>query len=206
MRLKQITENVADDPRINSKIDAALAAFDDAKQTQLLDALDALKMAGEAGLSPQEWAVNVKKLYPDEAIDLADLLKTAVKTFPFAVARIGDRRYGWREDALAAVDPNKAAAFKSQVRLAGETMKAAEELGEFTTAALAMKLHQQLGMDAMQAMAYVEHWVSQFLGGKIEKIGQDRYRIHVERPKSAEDHVQSLRDLINKVGKGDRID
>lgn len=58
----------------------------------------------------------------------------------------------------------------------------------------------------MQAMAYVEHWVSQFLGGKIEKIGQDRYRIHVERPKSAEDHVQSLRDLINKVGKGDRID
>jgi len=198
MKLRHLRENISLDPKINDKIEAALAAYPKAVQTQLLDALDALKMAGEAGLSPSEWAAKVSELHP--GVNMAELLKTAVKLLPFAIERIGDRRYGYRENMLGGVDPMMAAAVRSQVKLAGMAMEAMAELGEFTTGDLADRIAGMTGMPAEQAQAYAEHFIAQFLGGRVTPMGDDRYRVNMDPHKSAADHVQDLKDMIKRAG------
>lgn len=198
MKLRHLRENISLDPKINDKIEAALAAYPKAVQTQLLDALDALKMAGEQGLSPQEWAQKVAELHPD--VNMAELLKTAVKLLPFAIERIGDRRYGYRENMLGGVDPMMAAAVRSQVKLAGMAMEAMKELGEFTQEDLADRIAGMTGMPAEHADAYAQHFIAQFLGGRVEAMGPDRYRVNMEPHKTAADHLQDLKDMIKRAG------
>ena len=204
MKLRHLRENVSHDPKINDQIEAAIAAFPKSVQTQLLDALDALKMAGEQGLSPQEWAAKVRELHPD--VNLAELLKATVKAFPFAVDRIGDRQYGYREDALGGIDAGTKAAMKSQVRLASEVMRAMEAMGEFSLDDIAQRIASMTGMPEEQAARYAEHVINQFQGGKIQMVGPDRYAVHGAERKSSEQHVQDLKDLIKRAGLGNADD
>ena len=86
------------------------------------------------------------------------------------------------------------------IMLAGMVMQAMTELGEFTQEDLASRIASMTGMDPTQADTYAEHVISQFLGGKVEAMGPDRYRINAETNKTAADHVQDLKNMIKNAG------
>jgi len=204
MRRKNVTESIADTPSMNHRIEQVLKGIAPAEQTKTLDALEAVKNAGAAGISPAAWANAVKSLYPDEDFSMSDLLKSTVRNFGFVIKRIGDKLYAWSEEDSTDgdYDPETVAAVKSQIDLGKMAIQTMKDLGEFDKNDLGKAIASKTGMPIDAATEYADHVMNQFIGGMLEKIGAGRYRVKVDEPKSAEDHVEDLRKMLRNAGLG----
>jgi hypothetical protein len=196
------SESISSRASINHRIERQLKSFNPTEQMRLLDALEAIKDAGESGLAPRAWAERIRALYPDGEFSVADLLKLAVKRFPFVIQRVGEGIYAWREQDSDVMepDPNLATAMRGQVQLASMTMQIMKQLGEFTADDLAAAISRFTGMTPDHAANYAEHYISQFLGHTVQSVGDGVYRMHAEQPRTAEQHVQALKDLLRNAG------
>lgn len=199
-----LLESIADKQSINFQIERALKAHDPAMQTKLLDALELVKDAGDAGIAVQDWAAKIRQLYPDEEFAIGDLLKTAVKEFGCCVKRLGDKRYGWTEDddtSPVNADPATRAAMGGQMQIAKITMDAMKQLGEFTAEELGAAVARATGMPASVATQYAQSVIDQFAGDTLSKVG-DRYKIRSVKTKTASDHVSDLKNILKNAGLG----
>ena len=204
---KKLKESIADKPSINFQIERQLKKHDPAMQTRILDALEAVKNAGADGIAVADWANHIRSLYPDEDFSVGDLLKTVVGNFKCCVDRVGDKRYGWHEedrDGGADVPQGVQQSIDAQMRVTKVAMTAMRELGEFTAVDLASAIAQKTGMPISSAIGFAQHIIKQFIGGTLATIGNDRYKIKSDRPKTADDQVNALKDLLKKSGLGPR--
>lgn len=197
---KRLSESVGDRPSTNLQIERLLQRHDRAAQTRILDALEAVKNAGPAGLSVQEWADAVRQLHPDAP--MKDLLKTVAHEFGCCVRRVGEKRYGWDESDREINDapPELQAMVGNQIAFTHAAMRLMREMGEFSLDDLAARLRRMTNLPPEQVAMMAEHIVGQFVGGVIERVGPNRYRVAVERPKSTDDHIANLKDLARRAG------
>lgn len=202
MTKRPLNESISDNPSINAQIEKLLGKHDAEQQTRILDALDALKMAGPSGLSPVAWATKVNELHPDGGFSMQDLLKTVVSQFKCCVKRIGDKLYAWddSESEMDGVPPEMAAAVKGQVKLASESLKIMKELGEFTIPQLATSISERTGLPLSDASAFADHLVQQFHGGMITPVGDGKFKVNIEKKKTSDDHIAGLKDLLKNAG------
>ena len=204
MPTHSLLESIADKPSINFQIERALKAHEPAMQTKLLDTLELVKDAGEAGIAVADWAAKIRQLYPDEEFSIGDLLKTAVKEFGCCVKRVGDKRYGWTEEddtTPVDADPMTRAAMGGQMQIAKITMDAMKQLGEFTAEELGAAVARATGMPASVATQYAQSVIDQFAGDTLSKVG-DRYKIRAVKTKTASDHVADLKNILKNAGLG----
>jgi len=202
---RKLRESISDRPSINFQIERELKKHAPAMQTRILDALEAVKDAGDEGISVKEWADRIRMLHPDDDHPVADLLRAVVGKFGCCIERLGDKRYGWSEkdnDAGAAVPQGVQDAMGDQVRLTSIALKTIRELGEFTLVELASAIARKSGMPISSAVAFAQHIIKQFIGGTLATIGNDRYKVKGEEKKSAADHVAGLKDMLRKSGLG----
>lgn len=202
MTKRQLGESISDKASVNAEIEKLLKAYDPAEQTRILDALESLKNAGDAGLSPTEWADKVKELHPDGDFSMKDLLKGVVTKFKCCVQRAGDKLYVWNDEdrGLGDVDPIVAGAIKGQVQLASISMQIMKKLAEFTIPQLATEIHSRTGLPLSAATEFAEHLVNQFHGGMITPSGDGKFKINVEPKKTTDDHMDDLRNLLKNAG------
>lgn len=193
MKFKTLKEVIADQPSMNTRIMRAMKAVPFADQTHMLDALDILKRAGAEGLSPTDWYKSMTELYPSADWDIAKTLATVVKTFKFAVKRIGDKRYAWQPSDSDEFDPAEKAAVGSQIDMANAAMQAMKALGEFTVEELAQEITRKTGMPAEAAAQYADHVMNQFVDGTLERVGPGRYKVKVEPTKTSQDWIDDLK-------------
>lgn len=198
----RLSETVADRPSTNIRIERLLQQHDRAAQTRILDALEAVKHAGPEGLSVQAWADAVRQLHPEENYSLKDLLKTVAREFGCCVRRVAEKTYGWDESDrdIADVSPEVRAAVGSQIALTHAAMAAMRQMGEFSRDELAARLARATGMPPEQAALYAEHVIGQFVGGTLERIGPDRYRVVAEPRPTTDDHIANLKDIARRAG------
>lgn len=208
MTNRLIIESISDKPSVNAQIEKLLKAHDLAQQTRILDALEALKNAGDSGLNPTEWANKVKELHPDGDFSMKDLLKGVVTNFKCCVQRAGDKLYVWNDEdrTIGDVDPMVAGAIKGQVQLASISMQLMRDLGEFTIPQLATQIHDRTGLPLSAASEFADHLVNQFHGGMVEPIGDGRFRVNVEKKKTSDDHIADLKDILKNAGIGPKQD
>lgn len=207
MSKRQVNESIADKPSINFQIERQLKKHDPETQTRILDALEAVKNAGEQGIAVADWANHIRTLYPDSDFSIGDLLKTVVANFKCCVDRVGDKRYGWHEedrDGGADVPQGVQQSIDSQMRVTKIAMNAMKQLGEFTAVELASEIASKTGMPISSAIGFAQHIIKQFIGGTLATIGNDRYKVKSEKPKTADDQVNALKDLLRKSGLGPR--
>ena len=135
---------------------------------------------------------------------MSDLLKSTVRNFGFVIKRIGDKLYAWSEEDSTDgdYDPDTVAAVKSQIDLGKMAIQTMKDLGEFDKNDLGKAIASKTGMPIDAATEYADHVMNQFIGGMLEKIGAGRYRVKVDEPKSAEDHVEDLRKMLRNAGLG----
>lgn len=202
MTNKRLEESISDKPSVNAEIEKILDAHDPAEQTRILDALESLKNAGDAGLSPNEWATKVQELHPDGGFSMKDLLKGVVTNFKCCVQRAGDKLYVWNDGdrGLGDVDPMIAGAIKGQVQLASISMQLMRSLGEFAIPQLATQIHNRTGLPLAAASEFADHLVNQFKGGMVVPIGDGRFRVNVEKIKTTDDHMDDLRNILKNAG------
>lgn len=203
----QVNESIADKQSVNFQIERQLKKHDPETQTRILDALEAVKNAGSSGISVQDWANHIRKLYPDGDFSVGDLLKTVVSNFKCCVERLGDKLYGWTEedhDGGAEVPQGVQQTIDAQMRITKIAMNAMRELGEFTAVDLASEIARKTGMPISSAIGFAQHIIKQFIGGTLATIGNDRYKVKNEKPKTADDQVNALKDLLRKSGLGPR--
>lgn len=208
MTNRSLNESISDKPSINAQIEKLLQAHDPAQQTRMLDALEALKNAGDAGLSPTEWANKVKELHPDEDFSMKELLKGVVTNFKCCVQRAGNKLYVWNDEDrdIGDVDPMVAGAIKGQVQLASISMQLMRDLGEFTIPQLATEIHDRTGLPLSASSEFADHLVNQFRGGMVEPIGDGRFRVNIEKKKTSDDHIADLKDILKNAGIGPKQD
>lgn len=202
--MRKLEESISDKPSINAEIEKQLKLFDPAQQTRILDALESLKNAGDAGLSPTEWAAKVKELHPDGDYSMKDLLKSVVTQFKCCVQRAGDKLYAWNEEerGLGDVNPEVANAVRGQVQLTSTSMQLIRDLGEFTIPQLASQIHSRTGLPLTTATEFADHLVNQFHGGMITPIGDGRFKVNAEPTKTTDDHMDDLRNILKNAGLG----
>lgn len=200
--MKNIAESISDKPSVNAEIEKVLNAHDPAEQTRMLDALEALKNAGDTGLSPTEWAAKVQELHPDGGFSMKDLLKGVVTKFKCCVQRAGDKLYVWNDEdrGLGDVDPAVAGAIKGQVQLASISMEIMKRMGEFTIPSLATEISSRTGLPLSAASEFADHLVNQFRGGFITPTTDGRYKINVEKKKTSDEHIADLKNILKNAG------
>lgn len=208
MTRRRVEESISDKPSVNSEIEKLLKDHDPSEQTRILDALEALKNAGDSGLTPTDWASKVKELHPDGDFSMKDLLKNVVLKFKCCVQRAGDKLYVWNDEEreLGDVDPSVANAIRGQVQLASISMQLMRDLGEFTIPQLATKIHDRTGLPLSSSTEFAHHLVNQFQGGMLTPIGDGKYRINVEKKKTTDDHMADLKDILKNAGLGPKPD
>lgn len=206
MNNKNIEESISDKPSVNAEIETVLKTFEPAEQTRVLDALEALKNAGDNGLSPTEWATKVKELHTENDFSMKDLLKGVVTKFKCCVQRAGDKLYVWNEEerGLGDVDPEVANAVRGQVQLTSTSMQLMRDMGEFTIPQLASQIHNRTGLPLSTATEFADHLVQQFHGGMITPIGDGKFRVNAEPKKTADDHMDDLRNMLKNAGLGQK--
>lgn len=197
-----VNESISDKPSVNAEIEKLLRGLDPSEQTRTLDALEALKNAGDAGLSPTEWADKVRMLHPDGDFSMKDLLKSVVTKFKCCVQRAGDKLYVWNDDErdLGDVPPEVAGAIRGQVQLASTSMEIMRRLGEFTLPQLATEIHTRTGLPLSAASEFADHLINQFHGGMVTPIGDGKFKVNVEPKKTADDHMDDLRNILKNAG------
>lgn len=205
MKKRTLKESVADKAVVNKKIEKVLKNFSPAEQTRYLDALEAVKNAGPNGISPVDWGKAIVDLHPTNDYNLTELLKSTVKNFGFVVKRIGEKLYAWIEsdDENLNVDPATADAISKQLVLGKTAVRIMKELGEFSKEEFGNAIADHTGLPLAQAVFYAEHIMNQFMGGMIEKVGQDRYKVKIEEPKTSDDHINDLKKLLRNAGLDD---
>lgn len=199
-----ISESVSNDPALNAEIENRLKRVrrlgwlmrDNITETAILDALDVLHRAGEAGVSVSEWAEGVKALHPD--MSMKALLSLTVKEFDCCVSRIGDKRYAFvekraSEDGIDDVDPQTRSMVSMQVGFVYDALEAMGEKGQFTKGDLIDYLGAR-GMSGPQATMYADHLLTNF---GAEKIGHDLYRMPQDEPTSNAKTMDFLRSIAN---------
>jgi len=200
---RTLQEILADKPSLNAEINQLLRQFDRDEHTQVVDALDAVKMAGPQGLPVAEWAAQLRLMHP-EISDPMGLLKRVAKAFAVVIKRVGDRRYGWDESGqdTGQDDPHVAQMLQSQVGLASLGMDLMRTLGQFSLDQLADRMAARSGMPPAAARHYAQHLIDQWLGSMVLKLGDDRYSFKPETHKTAGQHVSDIKDLLRKAGLG----
>lgn len=206
MTNRRIIESISDKPSVNAQIEKLLKAHDLAQQTRILDALEALRNAGDAGLSPTGWAAKITELHPDGGFSMKELLKTVVSQFKCCVKRIGDKLYAWddSDSELGDLPPELASAVRGQVHLASASMEIMRDLGEFTIPQLATAIHSGTGLPLAQSTEFADHLVQQFHGGMIQPIGGGRFKVISEPSKTSDDHMDDLRNILKNAGLRDK--
>lgn len=211
LALSGINESVSPNPETNNQIEYFLSEYDQATQTVLIDALDALRLAGDAGLTVDAWAEKLKELHGDlDTMEIMNALRNAAKTFTFCVKRIGDRHYAWYEMPIpepeAAEDnheeelpPEVKQAVGAQVGMAHSTLSLMREKGTFTVAEIAADVARLMGLPAEVADAYARHLIDQ-MPRSFETLGNDRFRYVEEKRQTTDDHMSFLRDIARKGG------
>ena len=206
MNSKKIEESISDKPSVNAEIEKVLKTVEPADQTRMLDALDALKNAGDNGLSPTEWAAKVKELHTENDFSMKDLLKSVVTKFKCCVQRAGDKLYVWNDEdkGLGDVDPEVANAVRGQVQLTSTSMQLMRDMGEFTIPQLASQIHDRTGLPLSAATEFADHLVQQFHGGMITPIGDGKFKVNDEPKKTTDDHMDDLRNMLKNAGLGQK--
>ncbi len=200
--MTKINESISEKPHINTQIEKVLRTFPSEEQTHILDALELLQDAGEAGLSPKQWSDYMKQLYPTDSFSIMELLKSVVRKFPFCVRRAGEKHYVWDDSdrGIDDIDPEFKAAVKKQVDLSFSIIKFMKQLGEFTVNEIAQKLSQSTGIPLDAITAQVEQVISAYSGTKLISLGNGRYRVKEERKSTADDEIENLKRLAGLPG------
>jgi hypothetical protein len=133
---------------------------------------------------------------------MKDLLKSVVTQFKCCVQRAGDKLYVWNDEErdLGDVPPEVAGAIRGQVQLASISMQLMRDLGEFTIPQLATQIHDRTGLPLATASEFADHLVNQFHGGMVTPIGDGKFKVNVEPKKTADDHMDDLRNILKNAG------
>ena len=170
----RLDEIFAENPRVNDKIEDALSVFPKDQQTRILSAMEALKHAGQDGLTVREWLTRYQQ-YQDldgttEDGNPTDVLKAVAKGFPFAIKRVGEGRYAWVEEEAPdmaqepeGMDGRVKNAIDQQVGLTYTALEAMRQMKTFTASDLAMWFNKR-GFDPEQAHGLADHMLNQFRG------------------------------------------
>jgi hypothetical protein len=184
--LAGLTESVADDPHTNREIERRLAKYASAdERTVILDALETVKDAGEAGLAPREWMAKVREIHGNEIPDLGATLTAVKRDFAFVIHKNADGRFVWGsgmrdDDPMADMDPNIRGAISGQVELSSAAIAAARELDVFTPNDIAAAIRRRVPQYAPIAAAFASQFIEHFRG-MLEPLGGGRFRMKPEQ-------------------------
>lgn len=199
--LKKIKESIADHQETNIKIENVLKQFETYQQTQMLDALETVKNAGENGILASDWVKAVKRLHPEDNLNVVDLIKTVIRNFGFVIKRISDKTYKWVEDINSLNDdPEMMSMISGQVELGKIAVDSMKQLGEFSKEELGASIANKTGMPVTQAVSYADHVMQQFMGGMLEKVSANRYKVKTEPVKTSLDYIEDLKALLKNAG------
>lgn len=199
--LKKIKESIADHQETNIKIENVLKQFETYQQTQMLDALETVKNAGENGILASDWVKAVKRLHPEDNLNVVDLIKTVIRNFGFVIKRISDKTYKWVEDVNSLNDdPEMMSMISGQVELGKIAVDSMKQLGEFSKEELGASIANKTGMPVTQAVSYADHVMQQFMGGMLEKVSANRYKVKTEPVKTSLDYIEDLKALLKNAG------
>jgi hypothetical protein len=204
---------ISEDPALNTEIESRLLNFEPTMRTILLDALEVLKNAGEAGYNQEDWHTALQEMDPTTSErDIVFAINASIRSFDCCVRSLSVRPvYVWYESlaGVAVEDDGSMSneeknAIGTQVALAHRLMSIAQKLKTFTRNQLAAA-GQQAGLSRMMIDAYIDHFIQQFAGTVFKQNADGSYTVTgIAAPQSsdagAERHLSIWRDMAARAG------
>lgn len=214
----RLDEIFAENPRVNDKIEDALAAFPKPMQTKILYGMEALRDLGPQGGQVGTWMAmyqnhmmqhvepnpndptDMGRQYPSKE-EATEVLKIVAKQFPFCIKRVSPGVYAWVEEATPdmsqdpeGMDGQTKNAIDQQVGLTYTALEAMRQMKTFTASDLAMWFNKR-GFDPRQAQGLADHMLNQFRG--MLSVNGDLYTIEEEKPHTDSDSMDMLKSFAS---------